>query len=110
MAITAGFMVPHPPIAVKEIGRGEEGKIQATLDSFDRVAKKIAELKPETIVVISPHATAYADFFHISPGSRARGDFSQFMAPQVRFDLPYDKEFSDIESASPGIIGTVGAA
>ena len=24
MGITAGFMVPHPPLIVQEIGRGEE--------------------------------------------------------------------------------------
>ena len=47
MGITAAYMVPHPPIAVKEIGRGEELKIQPTLDSFDEVARDIAEIKPD---------------------------------------------------------------
>ena len=68
-------MVPHPPISVPEIGRGEEKKIQATLDSFDRVAQKIAELRPDTVVLTSPHSIAYTDYFHISPGAGATGDF-----------------------------------
>ncbi len=53
--LLAGYMVPHPPIAVPEIGRGEEKKIQATLDSFAEVARDIAGFKPDTIILTSPH-------------------------------------------------------
>ncbi|MBR2275066.1 MAG: AmmeMemoRadiSam system protein A [Lachnospiraceae bacterium] len=95
MPILAGFMVPHPPISVAEIGRGDEKKIQSTLDSFDRVAEKIAELKPDTVVLTSPHSIAYRDYFHVSPGKSAVGDFSGFMAPQVKFEVEYDSEFAD---------------
>ena len=49
--LLAGYMVPHPPIAVPEIGRGEEKKIQATLDSFAEVARDIAGFKPDTIIL-----------------------------------------------------------
>ena len=52
MSIISGYMVPHPPIAVHEIGRGEEKKIQDTLDAYDAVAKDIARLRPETIIII----------------------------------------------------------
>lgn len=47
-------MVPHPPLIVPEVGKGEEKKIQDTIDAYHRVAGKIGELKPETIVLISP--------------------------------------------------------
>ena len=33
MSIIAGYMVPHPPIILPEVGRGEEKKIQKTMDS-----------------------------------------------------------------------------
>ena len=74
MPLLAGYMVPHPPIAVAEIGRGEEKKIQATLDAFDAVAADIAALKPDTIIVTSPHSVMYRDYFHISPGKKAIGN------------------------------------
>lgn len=86
-------MLPHPPLIVPEIGRGEEKKIQRTVDAYHTAARKIAELKPETIIVFSPHSTMYADYFHISPGNRAKGDFGQFQARQVKINLPYDMEF-----------------
>ena len=31
MAITGAIMVPHPPIILSEVGRGEEKKIKATV-------------------------------------------------------------------------------
>lgn len=91
--IKAAFMVPHPPIIVPDIGRGEEKKIQKTVEAYQTVARRIAELKPETIVLMSPHQILYSDYFHISPGRGAFGDFSQFRAPQVQIEVQYDTEF-----------------
>ena len=95
MGLLAGYMVPHPPIAVHEIGRGEERKIQKTLDAFEEVADDIARLKPETIVLTSPHSVMYRDYFHISPGVGARGDFRRFGAGRVQFSVRYDRELAD---------------
>lgn len=93
MGILGAFMLPHPPLIVPEIGKGEEKKIQKTVDAYHTAARKIAELKPETIVVFSPHSIMYADYFHISPGSHAQGDFSQFRAGQIKMDISYDMKF-----------------
>lgn len=92
MSIAGAFMVPHPPLIVPEVGRGEEKEISATITAYRKIAQKIAELKPETIIVTSPHATMYSDYFHISPGSSAAGNFGQFGAEQVRFHAEYDEE------------------
>ncbi len=93
MGITAAIMVPHPPLIVPEIGRGEEKKIQKTVDAYHRAAEKVGAYKPDTIVLISPHQVMYADYFHISPGEGAKGDFSQFRAGQVKMEISYDMEF-----------------
>ncbi len=93
MGITAAIMVPHPPLIVPEIGRGEEKKIQKTVDAYHRAAEKVGAYKPDTIVLISPHQVMYADYFHISPGEDAKGDFSQFRAGQVKMEISYDMEF-----------------
>lgn len=93
MAVSAAFMVPHPPIILPEIGRGEEKKIQKTIDAYQTAARKIGSLHPETIVLLSPHQVLYADYFHISPGKSASGDFAQFRAPQVQMEVRYDTEF-----------------
>lgn len=93
MPILGTFIVPHPPIILPEVGRGDEKKIQKTIDAYRETAKRIAKLNPETIVVTSPHATIYADYFHISPDKKARGDLKQFGVTGVSVEAQYDTEF-----------------
>ena len=90
MPVLRAYALPHPPLAVPPVGRGEENKIQATLSSFDEVAREIAALSPETIVFVTPHNVLYADYFHISPGRGAKGSFARFDAPGTRFEVEYD--------------------
>ena len=92
MSIVAAFMVPHPPLIVPNVGKGGEAEIEETTRSYDEVGRQIAKLKPDTIVISSPHSVMYADYFHISPGRHASGSFSRFNAPEVKFDEDYDEE------------------
>ena len=93
MSVIKAYTLPHPPLAVPNVGRGKESKgIPDTLKAMEAVAIEIAKLAPETIVYITPHSTLYADYFHISPGKSAKGDLSRFGAPEVKFDIQYDEE------------------
>ena len=94
MSIKAAFMVPHPPMIVPAVGRGSEAQIQKTTQAYEQVADEIAVLKPETIIITSPHTVMYADYFHISPGSGATGSFANFRASKVRFAEDYDEELT----------------
>ncbi len=112
MPIIGACMVPHPPLIVPEVGRGEEKQIEATKAAYLRVAQELAALRPETVIVSSPHATMYSDYFHISPGSGAEGSLAQFRAPQVRFRERYDEELvqaierlADAEDFPAGTLG-----
>ena len=93
MSVTGAIMVPHPPLIIPDVGRGEERKIQATIDAYEKAARFLADLRPDTVVVLSPHSVMYADYFHISPGPGAKGSFARFRAPEVRFSVTYDSEF-----------------
>ena len=99
MPILAGFMVPHPPMIVPAVGRGSEKQVEKTTRAYEQVAEEIAALQPDTIIITSPHATMYADYFHISPGKGARGDFGQFRARQESFQVDYDMELTALISA-----------
>ena len=39
MGIVAAYAVPHPPLAMPEVGRGQERAIQDTLDAYREVAR-----------------------------------------------------------------------
>ncbi len=94
MPVVGAIMVPHPPIILPEVGRGEEKKISESDRAYKKAAALAAELRPDTIVLSSPHSVMYADYFHVSPGERARGDMGRFGAPQLRFEVKYDSAFS----------------
>lgn len=105
MGILAGFMAPHPPLIIPDVGRGQERGIQETIEAYEKMAEEIGGLQPETIVLLSPHQTMYADYFHISPGRGAKGDFGQFGAPQARMEVSYDTAFTERLGASAGVRG-----
>ena len=89
-----GYLMPHPPLIVPGIGRGDE--VPATRLACEQIAAEIKELAPETLVIISPHSILYEDYFHIAPGERAQGDFANFRAGQIKFDLAYDSELATL--------------
>ena len=93
MGILAAFVLPHPPIVLPEIGHGEEMKIQSTSEGFEAIANMIAELKPSTIVIVSPHAVMLRNSFYVCDTPRQHGDFSHFIAPDIRFDVKTDEAF-----------------
>lgn len=94
MAIIGTFMVPHPPLIVPEIGKGDEKQVEKTLNSYQEVAKEIARLKPETIVISSPHARYYSDYFYISGSENVKGNFGSFGASSIIFDEEIDIELA----------------
>lgn len=93
MAILGAFIVPHPPLIIPEVGKGEEKKVQKTIDSYHEIARQIADLKPDTIIMTTPHSILYSDYFHISPGPGAQGDFGRFGAKNISFSVKYDEDF-----------------
>jgi aromatic ring-opening dioxygenase LigB subunit len=95
LSIIAGYMVPHPPLIIPAVGRGEEKGIAETVKAYEQVGDEIAALGPETIIITSPHTVMYSDYFHISGGSSAYGSFAQFRAPQTETEVRYDEELTD---------------
>ena len=95
MSLLGAFIVPHPPLIVPEVGKGQEAMIKKTVDSYKEVARRIAELQPDTLIITTPHSIMYSDYFHISPGSSARGSFGRFGAREVSFRVEYDEEFTE---------------
>lgn len=110
--IAAGFAVPHPPLIVPAVGRGGEEQIKETTRAYEQAAEEIAALAPDTIVITSPHALMYADYFSISSGKGAKGSFAAFRAPGVSFHETYDEELieeicllADAEDLPAGTLG-----
>ncbi len=92
MSVVGAVFVPHPPLIVPQVGRGGENEIRKTTAAYRHAAEFVFNLRPDTVVVVSPHAAMYADWLHISPGEGAAGSLARFGAPEVRFGVRYDAE------------------
>ena len=94
MGIVGAFVVPHPPIIVEEVGHRQEKAVETIVNAFGEIAREIATLKPDTIIMTSPHTELYSDYFHVAGGLKAEGDFGEFGAPKTRIGVEYDWEYT----------------
>ncbi len=90
MSIIGAFIVPHPPLIMHEVGRGEEEKIYKTIKSYNEISDEILELNPDTIIISSPHAPMYSDGYYLSNCEYLDGNMSRFNAPEVSFHEEVD--------------------
>ena len=93
MSLQSAIMVPHPPLIIPQVGRGQEKAIQDTIAAYRKAAALAASQNPDTVVVITPHSALYADYFHISSGASAKGSLAQFHAGEVQLEVAYDAAF-----------------
>ena len=90
MPMLGAVLMPHPPVLLPEVGGGREREIAATGKAMAEAAGAVARWNPDVVIVSSPHAILYGDYFHIAPGSGAVGSMAAFGAPQVRLEARYD--------------------
>jgi AmmeMemoRadiSam system protein A len=87
--------MPHPPLIIPDIGKGEEKKIQNTIDSMDKIGMLIAEYSPDTIVVITPHGNLFRDAISVNYDKLLAGDFGSFGYSNISQEYINDREFAD---------------
>lgn len=86
---------PHPPVLVPAVGHGRELEASPTLEGMAAVARRIAELKPETIIFISPHGNMFRDALAILDEPHLLGSFSRFGASRARSEKDVDIELTN---------------
>lgn len=91
VSINGFYLLPHPPIVLPEIGKGEEKNIMSTGKSFNTIGKEIAEKSPSTIILITPHGVMFQDAISLSYQDEIYGDLKSFGVPSVSMKLPINK-------------------
>ncbi|MCW2279496.1 AmmeMemoRadiSam system protein A [Heliophilum fasciatum] len=94
MPLVYSVFVPHPPIIVPAIGRGEELACSATLEAYREIANNFIGDKIDTVVIISPHATLLRQGVIIHREDQINGDFASFGAPQLQIAFPAHLELA----------------
>ncbi|MDW7671368.1 MAG: AmmeMemoRadiSam system protein A [Bacillota bacterium] len=83
--IGAAFL-PHPPILIPEIGRGNEREASETQTGFHQVIKQIEALQPNVAVVLTPHGRAGEKLLAVNREPKLKGTFAAFGHPEIRFE------------------------
>lgn len=94
MKIQGFYLMPHPPIVVPEVGRGEEEKINNTSDSLHKIGEEIKLKAPDTIIIVTPHGTMFGDAIALAYEDSLQGSLRDFRAPQVSMDISVDKQLT----------------
>ncbi|MFA6690642.1 MAG: AmmeMemoRadiSam system protein A [Saccharofermentanales bacterium] len=90
--ILKAYVLPHPPIILPEVGRGEEEKVAKTSAAYHRAAQEIAALAPESIIICSSHAPLLRSAFYVANAPHAEGDMRAFGINSVREEVEYDQK------------------
>lgn len=91
MSLQGFYLLPHPPIIIPEVGKGEEKKISTTSESLYSIGKDIAGKMPDTIVVITPHGTMFQDAIALSYEDEISGDLKNFRVSNFNMKVAINK-------------------
>ncbi len=94
MSLKGYYLLPHPPIVLPEVGRGEEQKIRRTSESMDAIGKDIAEKAPDTIIIVTPHGIMFQDAIVLSFNNEMSGSMKKFGVPEVSLKLRVQKKLT----------------
>lgn len=71
-------LVPHPLVSIPEIGKKEAARFRKTARALRALREELYAAKPDTIVVITPHAPAAAAGYSINQSPTLTMDFSTY--------------------------------
>lgn len=94
MSVVAAIAVPHPPLIVPAVGRGEESRIANTIAAYERAVRALLDCKPDVLVITSPHAPLFRDGFHVTTDPVLDGNMARFRAPQERIHAECDTDLA----------------
>ncbi len=95
MSIIAGYIMPHPPIIIDMIGKEDVLVVKKTKDAIEKIANEIKNMKPDTIIVITPHGTVFSDAFTINYKDSLYGNLGKFGYENI--ELKKENEISLVE-------------
>ena len=75
---TFGIIAPHPPIFIPAVGGESRHGAEASLGALTLASHALAHYRPDTVVLISPHAPLAGDAFLVDVSDTVTGSLSQF--------------------------------
>lgn len=93
MSIVASYLLPHAPVFIESIGGDQTKHVIKTIEAYREVAKQISEIKPEIILMISPHGPIFTDAICIYDFEQYNGDLKAFGEFTLEYKVKKSKAF-----------------
>lgn len=93
--ILSGYLMPHPPILIPDVGKGQEQRIINTVHALNKIGEEIANIKPHTIILISPHGALFKDAISIMGIQNLKGDLRGFGATDITIEKENNLELAN---------------
>jgi aromatic ring-opening dioxygenase LigB subunit len=80
-------ITPHPSLLMPGIEDSQKHLMKKTLQAMEKLAGEVKKLKPDTIVIVSPHGPMRYDKFTVNLEEKFSGRFSDFIdnSPEYKF-------------------------
>lgn len=85
----------HPPVLIPEIGEGREIEAEKTSRGLRDLAMKVAEIKPKTIICITPHGNVFRDGVSVVYEHRMKGNLNKFGNSELTMEKECDMGLLD---------------
>lgn len=93
--ILGTYLMPHPPILIPQIGRGEEKRAEQTIKACQLIGEEIHSIGPDVIIIITPHGPVFRDAVAITRVNFLTGDFSKFGLGDLKIEKNLNLEITD---------------
>lgn len=87
-------LVPHPPLLIPRVGGKQIEQVLQTKEAVTQLAQAVVNVKPDVIVVISPHGPVFQDGIVVNFAPTVEGDFANFGAPEEKLQFIVDGLFA----------------
>jgi AmmeMemoRadiSam system protein B len=78
MSLVFAAIVPHSPVLIPSIGKENLSRMEATQNSYLKLADGLLRRRADTIIIISPHGVIQADTFTMNLSPQFSGNFEEF--------------------------------
>lgn len=86
MSLIKSAILPHSPLLIPEIGRANYEFLEQTLNAYRKIQEQLAELEPETVIIITPHGLSGNDFnLNAAPEMEINLQDFGFISPKIIF-------------------------
>ena len=94
--IVFGCVVPHPPLLIPDIGKGQEKVIITTIRAMNRLTQELADHHPELAILVSPHGHAHYDAMGVLTAPSSRGDLRSWGSQEPEYQFDNDLNFVNL--------------